>query len=335
MDRNEMNNVVKLALDAIHGRIQGNFSILFASETLRKAFIEANGGSTTINIKTFHRGNQLFDIIEELLPVIIQEGLQGDEFFFDLVEYRNMAEGDMNEFYTEDKSEFIVADVANGTQGIRRQRLNAGETLSLKTSPKAVKVYEELRRMLAGRVDFNTFIDKVSQAMTKQLRMDIYNTFNGISATTAGLNDTYVISGTYDEAKLLELIEHVEAKTGQTAKIVGTKTALRKVATAVVSDEAKSDLYNIGYYGKLAGTDMIAVKQVHKTGTDTFMLDNNKLYIIAGSEKPIKVVNEGEGLIVNGDPTDNSDLTQEYTYIQNWGVGVIFSSVMGIYTITD
>ena len=107
------------------------------------------------------------------------------------------------------------------------------------------------------------------------------------------------------------------------------------MTTAVVSDEAKSDLYNIGYYGKLAGTDMIAVKQVHKTGTDTFMLDNNKLYIIAGSEKPIKVVNEGEGLIVNGDPTDNSDLTQEYTYIQNWGVGVIFSSVMGIYTITD
>ena len=166
-----------MPLDAIHGRIQGNFSKEDASETLRKAFIEANGGSTTINIKTFHRGNQLFDIIEELLPVIIQEGLQGDEFFFDLVEYRNMAEGDMNEFYTEDKSEFIVADVANGTQGIRRQRLNAGETLSLKTSPKAVKVYEELRRMLAGRVDFNTFIDKVSQAMTKQLRMDIYNTF--------------------------------------------------------------------------------------------------------------------------------------------------------------
>ena len=91
MDRNEMNNVVKLALDAIHGRIQGNFSKEDASETLRKAFIEANGGSTTINIKTFHRGNQLFDIIEELLPVIIQEGLQGDEFFFDLVEYRNMA----------------------------------------------------------------------------------------------------------------------------------------------------------------------------------------------------------------------------------------------------
>ena len=79
MDRNEMNNVVKLALDAIHGRIQGNFSKEDASETLRKAFIEANGGSTTINIKTFHRGNQLFDIIEELLPVIIQEGLQGDE----------------------------------------------------------------------------------------------------------------------------------------------------------------------------------------------------------------------------------------------------------------
>lgn len=80
---------------------------------------------------------------------------------------------------------------------------------------------------------------------------------------------------------------------------------------------------------------MVAVKQVHKTGTDTFMLDNSKLYVIASGEWPIKVVNEGEGLIINGDPTSNADLTQEYTYIQSWGVGVIFAGTMGLYTITD
>ena len=45
-------------------------------------------------------------------------------------------------------------------------------------------------------------------------------------------------------------------------------------------------------------------------------------------------VNEGEGLIVNGDPTSNQDLTQEYTYIQSWGIAVMVSSAMGVYTIT-
>ena len=42
-----------------------------------------------------------------------------------------------------------------------------------------------------------------------------------------------------DEEKLLELVAHVEAATGMTAKIIGTKPALRKVTTAVVSDQAK------------------------------------------------------------------------------------------------
>lgn len=328
------NDIIKLALDAMNGRVSGNFSEHDTSESIREALIEANGGSTTINMKTFHRGNALFDLIEELMPHIIEEGLTGDEMFFELVDYRNAAEGDALEFVAEDNSEFIMAEIANGTQALRRQRLDAGESVVVKPTTYGVRVYEELRRLMAGRVDFNTFIDKVSKAAIKAQRNAIYAAFNGISAATTGLNSTYVISGTFDENDLLELIEHVEAKTGMSAKIVGTKSALRKVQTAVVSDEAKSDLYNVGYYGRFYSTPMVAMKQVHKEGTDTFMLDNNKLYVIASDEKPIKMTSEGDGLIVNGDPTSNQDLTQEYTYIQSWGVAVMFNSVMGVYTIT-
>ena len=328
------NDIIKLALDAMNGRVSGNFSEHDTSESIREALIEANGGSTTINMKTFHRGNALFDLIEELMPHIIEEGLKGDEMFFDLVDYRNTAEGDAIEFVAEDGSEFIMAEIANGTQALRRQRLDAGESVVVKTAPFGVRVYEELRRLMAGRVDFNTFIDKVAKSAVKAQRNAIHAAFNGISAATAGLNSTYVISGTFDEEDLLELVEHVEAKTGMPAKIVGTKAALRKVTSAVVSDEGKSDLYNMGVYGKWNGVPMIAVKQAHKVGTDEFILDNNKLYVVAGGDKPIKMVNEGEGLIVNGDPTSNQDLTQEYTYIQSWGIAVMVSSAMGVYTIT-
>ncbi len=330
----DKSNFIRMALDAMRGGVSSNFSAADTSESIRQAMIEANGGSTTINYKAFHRGNQLYDLVEELIPHIAEEGLRGDEFFFNMVDYRNLAEGDAPDFWTEDKSEFIVADVANGTQGIRRQRLNAGENVTLKTTPHAVKVYEELRRLLAGRVDFNVFVDRVGKAIAREMRSDIYTAFSGISATTSGLNDTYVISGTFDENRLLTLIEHVEAKTGKVAKIFGTKAALRKITTAVVSDEAKSDLYNIGFYGKFNGTDMVAVRQVHKAGTDTFLLDDNKIYVIASDEKPIKFVNEGDALIIQNDPTQNADLTQDYLCIQQWGVGVMFDSVIGIYTIT-
>ena len=331
MDRT---NIVKLAVDAIKGRVSGNFSKEQTSDTLRQALVEANGGSTKINFKTFQRGNALFDIIEEIIPYITKEGLTGNEFFMEMVEYRNLALGDEIEYWAEDNSTFIVADAANGTQGIRRQRLNVGENVKVKTQLKVVKVYEELNRLLAGRVDFNVFVDKVGEAMTKDVFADIYNTFNGISATTAGLNSTYVISGTFDEDDLIELVEHVEAATGKISKIIGTKTALRKVTTAEVSDEAKSDKYNVGFYGKFNGTDMVSVKQQHQVGTDTFILDNSKVYVIASDDKPIKVTDEGEGLLSTTDPLQNGDLTQEYLYGQMIGVALLVNGKLGVYTIS-
>lgn len=330
-----MNDMLKLALDTMHGRVQGDFSAHDKSESIREALIEANGGSTAINFKTFHRGNKVFDFIEELIPYVVEEGLKGDEFFFDYVDYRNIADGDAIEFYSEDPTEFCVAEIANGTQALRRQRLDAGESVTIKQSVYGIKVYEELRRLMAGRVDFNTFIDKVSKAVVKAQREAIFTAFNGITATTAGLNDTYVISGSMDEDALLELVEHIEARTGKVAKIVGTKTALRKLKTATVGDEYMSDMYHMGHYGRWNGIELIALKQLHKERTDEFMLDNNKLYVIAADDKFIKFVNQGEGMIINGDPYENQDLSQEYTYIQSWGIAVMFNSVMGIYTITD
>ena len=132
---------------------------------------------------------------------------------------------------------------------------------------------------------------------------------------------------------MLDLIEKVEAATGKTATIYGTKSALRKVSTAVVSDKAKDDIYNFGYYGKFNGTAMVALRQSYKPGTKEFNLKSNKLYIIAGDSQPIKVVNEGEGIMLDQEATVNNDLTREYVYGQGYGVGTIVSEQLGVYTI--
>ena len=79
---------------------------------------------------------------------------------------------------------------------------------------------------------------------------------------------------------------------------------------------------------------MVSMRQAHKAGTDTFAINDNKIYVIAGSDKPIKVVREGEGLVIATDAYSTADLTQNYLYGEKYGVGAIFSQKMGIYTLS-
>lgn len=313
----ENKEIVKLALDTMRNSVSGNFSAKEGSEVLRQAFIEMNGGSDKLTVKSFRDHPQLFQLIEEVMPIMIQEGLRGDELAFNMVDYRNLAEGDQNRFWTEDNSDLIVAKIADGSTSIRRQRLNVGQYINIDTEMHAIKVYEELNRLLAGRVDFNTLVDRLTRSYTRDMRNQILAAFEGVTTTTTGLNATYVKTGTFSAATLRELIDHVEASTGEKATILGTKAGLGKIvdsdanAVALTAASAKEDLYNLGYFGKFYATPMVSMRQVHKPGTDAFAINDNKIYVMAGNDKPIKFVREGEGLMVATDAFNNADLTQE------------------------
>lgn len=313
----EKNDILKLAIDTMHGTVSGHFSKEDGSEALRQAFSELNGGSDKLTVKSFRDHPELFQIIEEIMPIMVEEGLRGDEMVFNLVDYRNIALGDENRFWTEDNSDLIVSRIAEGSTAIRRQRLNAGQYVTIETQMHAIKVYEELNRLMAGRVDFNTLVDRLTRSFTRNMRNEILACFEGVTADTTGLNATYVKSGSFNAATLRELIAHVEAATGSTATIVGTKAGLAKIrdndpnAVSLASASAKEDLYNLGYFGKFDGTSMVSMRQAHKVGTDTFAINDNKIYVIAGSDKPIKFVREGEGLMITTDAMSRADLTQE------------------------
>lgn len=52
---------------------------------------------------------------------------------------------------------------------------------------------------------------------------------------------------------------------------------------------------------------------------------NDMLTIIAGDDKPIKCVYEGDPIVVMGDPLSNGDLTQEYLYGEKYGMGIVLA----------
>lgn len=323
----DMKDIVKVAVDAYHGNVE-QYSVGQSMELLHKALVEANGGSTVLNYRNIRDGkcSGLFTLIEEILSRTIVEGLQGDEYFNALVDFRNVAEGDKNIFVVEDSNLFVVAEAADGTQGIRRQRLGGTSEVSIPTSLKVVKIYDEMNRVLSGRVDFNTFINKVAESFRQQLLNDIYTLWSGATATDFGGTTYFPTAGSYDEDELLDLIAHVEAAAnGRTATIIGTKKAVRNLAPSIQGNDSESDLYNLGYYGKFYGTPVMVTPQRHKIGSTEFTLADDVLTIIAGDDKPIKCVYEGNPIVLMGDPMTTGDLTQEYLYGEKYGMGIVLA----------
>ncbi len=323
----DMNEIVRLAVDAYHG-VTTKYSVSDSMDTLRQAMVAANNGSTKLNYKDIRDGKcvGLFTLIEEILSRTVVEGFQGDEYFNALVDFRNVALGDKNIFEVADSTLFVVSDAAEGTQGIRRQRLGGVTQTSIPTSFKVVKIYDEMNRVLSGQVDFNFFINRVAESFRRKLLDDIYGLWSTATAADLGGTTYFPAAGSYDEEALLDLINHVEAvANGRPATIIGTKKAVRKLAPAIQGEASKNDLYTMGYYGSFYGTPVVVTPQRHKVGSTDFVFPDNTLTIIAGDDKPIKCVYEGQSPVILGDLTKNADLTQDYLYGDRYGMGIVLA----------
>lgn len=333
----EMNDVVKLAVDLYNGTVK-KYSNEEASETLREALIAANNGSTKLDYKAIRDGkcNGLFSIVEEILKQTVVTNIESDAFFKALVDFRNVAAGDSNVFVLEDTNLYVVSDVADGTQGIRRQRLGGSTDVTVPTQMRMVRIYEELNRVLSGRVDFNHLIDLVAESFRQKIMTDVYTLWENADQTSLG--SVYYTAGNYSETDLLTLIEHVEAAAGgKPATLLGTKAALRALKPSIESEVGKTELHDLGYYGKFYGSPVVVIPQRHEAGTTTFAVDDTVITVVAGDEKPIKFVYEGDPIVLMGDPMTNADLTQEYLYGEKYGIAMAMAggnSGIGKYDMT-
>ena len=325
-----------LLCDMVTNRCPSEFSDMTKnSKALRDMLYKLNGESYELKFKDFRDPNHpVFQLVEKSIPVMVEEGLKGDEFFMNLVEYHNAALGDEVDFLVENRDVLIAADATYGTDGIRRQRLGGADRVNIPTNFKIIKAYDEWKRFMAGRITLDELTREVVKGMVASVRNDIMTVFAGINQEQLGAK-FYPTKGTYDEKKLLELIQRVEAaNAGAKVTIVGTKMALSNVKMAETSNEAKANLYESGYYGRFYGTPMMYTPQRLKQGTDDFLLDDNKIYILVAGQKPIKVLNIGEGyLSYEGFPQQKADHTHTVWYGQEFGVGLILSGKMGLYEV--
>ena len=317
----------KLCIDAYRG-VPTAFAEGNPTDVIVNRIKEANNGSTTLDYKAIRDGKcpELFAVIEELVDIALDAAILEDSPIRNMIEEKRYAWGDKPEFVVSDNSLLAVDVVTNGTQGIRRQRYLGGQTIPVNPVTKAVKIYEELILLLAGRVDWAEFVNRIAKSFEREFYNTIASELNSLASARFNIPAT----GSASESALLELIEKVEAATGKKATIMGTMAALRSFTLTNVGEKVRDDYYSMGFSGMFNGTPAIRLRNsIDAAGN--FILSDKRIYVVAGDDKIFKHYIEGEPLLIARDATDNADLTQEYTVIRREGIAVVVSDTMGVY----
>ena len=350
-EEDKLNAFVKLMVDTANGNFEEGVTIKDANKKIVNKFMAVIGcdeHSTKAEIRKAIKRNQqvLFDLIEEVVPNLLQTGWQENPFFNEFVETKNIDIGDKNVFYTEDDTLLTVSKVSGNHWDIDRQRLGKGASFSVETSWYGIAVYSEYERLLTGAEDFATFVNKLYEAVDRYVNESIYQAMLSASEKLPGGTDgngQWVKTGALDASeklKFLQLIEDVQMATGMEVVIMGTKTALSRLEAMQdinwISEDMRVARNTTGKIGHWEGIRLVEIKQGFKLNdTSARLVDDKQLLIMpVGDNKFIKVVNEGQPEMrqVN-DNTFHQDMTYDYRYMWKMGVGVQIGLLFGVYNI--
>lgn len=284
--------------------------------------------------------NELFEVIEDVIEQRQLTGWGSDPFFMNFVEVRNLAYGDVNEFYTEKECLLTAYRVANDHHDFALQRLGYGESYTVSTATYGIAVGADIRSYLMGNTDWTALVDALYEAMDRKIKEIVY-------AELTSIGDKLPISAQFNKAMALtaatkdqvdELIELVRgANRDAEVVVVGTPAAVRKLSNLTKLDwysgDMKNEKYKTGKLGFYEGTPLMEIPQrfEERNGQLKPMIDNNKLYILPkASEKFIKLINVGDPEVYEVmDKGARIDDSMKLEYRQSFGAAAIVTQYMG------
>lgn len=333
------NEISKILYDMYRGNIPTKFSAMSKAdrdEAIRKRLFEVFGMTefTPDGFRRAWRKHQVdvYEIIEDTVVQVIADGeyLKND-FINKFVEVKNLKLGDTNEFYVAGKNELVVEEFSGSHFDLRRQRFDAGSTFSIAVRDYGVKVFEYWERVLSGRVSFESLVGMIAEAIDNHLSQMAEIAFG---KAVEKLPAIYKYAGNYNEEAILELLAHLEASNGEKPVLVGTKMALRKLQGIVGGEwsDAMKDARNRDLILPVWNSyDCMELAQSHKIGTEDFVMPNDKIYAICGSNtKLIKMVLEGNAEVKDiAIGTEMADKSLETTVTFRAGVAFAYNKMMG------
>lgn len=292
-----------------------------------------------------HR-NDLFEIIEDVIEDMLVQGWQENEFFEEFVETKNLADGDANEFWTDDDVILSVAQVSGDHHDIILQRLGEGESFSVKTSVYGAAVGTDLRLFLTGRKDWSVLVNAIYRGFDKQIKDTMYYEAMNVGSklpVSAMFNKAIPLDSS-SKGVVDQLIEDVSTANGGCEVVVmGVSTACKKLSALTpiewVSEKLKNEKHDTGRVGYYEGTSLIEIPQRFRKQGDVLerMVATDTLLVLPKVEnKFIKFVNVGDPQIVEiTERAARNDDTMKFEYQHSFGIGTQVGKYFGCIKITE
>ena len=302
-------------------------------------------------------GREWFDIIEDTIDARIAWGFADNMWFNELVDQRNIAYGDRQDFYVENDAVLSVAKAGTSHHDHVIQRLPVGQTFSVPTALYVVKVGADINKYIVGQVDWQALVDAVAKAFMVKIQTEVYANVTSAAASLP-VQTGFVGTGTLSastKAAFDAIIENVSAANdGAEVVIMGAKSGLSKISAiadvtyngSLIAGAQKDSVMNTGNIGIYEGTRLVEIPnrfatRLPITGSGAALpaklFDPTKLMIIpviGDAGKFVKFVDEGDTLIL--EKTDRGDYISDimtYEVQRHFGVATVLGRYFGQWTL--
>lgn len=344
---------VALRKDIYDENTKRTITLAEANEKILQFSREILGITKDSNIKEIRRalrdrGTDWYDIIEDVIDEVIVVGWGNEPWFEFLVEYKNIAYGDEQDFRVDTPSYLVVSKQGESHHDHILQRILPNQPISIPTARYGVKVGADINKYLAGQENWSELIDAISTAFIRKIQE---LTAAQISALKTRLPSAVKGTGTLNSTNkpaFDKIIQKVSgANGGAEVVIMGTKVALKNItALADVNWAAKDQrdyMMNTGTIGVYEGTRLVEIPQRYSdkslADASAMVSDTELLFVPVGYDaKPIKFVDEGSTEITTveskGESNGRWDDIMSQEVQRRMGTGVVVGKLIGNWTLS-
>lgn len=294
-------------------------------------------------------GREYFDVIEEVIDWTVTTGLKENEWFNELVNYKNLNDGDENLFVNEHEEVILsIARMGKRHHDTMLQRLPEGKTYSIETDLYGAAVGADIDRYLIGQEDWTKLVDAITKAFV-YMTQDLIFAEILKAPQKLPVQKGFVESGalnTVNRKKFNKVLQNVStANDNAEVVIMGTMVGLQELENLIkvdwISSSQKEDVASMGRLGNYGRYRLVEIPQrFAKNDVTKNVYDDNILWIFAsGDNKMVDMVDVGETLIEEitdrGEANANIADLMKYEVQREIGVATRLGRYFGEWTITE